>query len=1546
MPFPPRSMASTSSSTRACFPTSLPPRPKVASGSSHGGGRSISPSTPTGTSSSRSSSIGKKDKIYYSQRNGLVPKTSHNNMSARDFNQDKRKSGSKQMILHVTHKDTAGNVDPGVVTFHNESSRPTATIGRRTPTNKSKFNNRDVSRQPSPDKSSYKSYNDGFNGDLYAADTDDNNSVADRDRSRAILEMLYGKPGEVKDSLPDRSTSPFGFVYGVEYRAESGTGRDNPETPTTSTTSCTPKQAKRFSSFLSGLGMRKLDRNRSTSSSSLPGSWLWQKSLSEGNLYSARKSSDDEYDGELLEEINDRRNNHYHVRPTSTTSPGLLRSRRKSQQQVESGAEIVKMSGMRTDHEVVGKNRMEWERSPSYEYSLEGNRSPSTTITTTTDPLLGRTWLRNSICTNNGRMDSRSDVNAMAMRQKSVPKFFRSISLRNLLPIGGMNKSRTGPPQGKRVSPPTVPGLVSFSSFRVKKSQQLGHPTGSDQQLASPSSESGDTHHLIGSNSHNKETQRYSGSSLGSAGSSYASSASSSDNRSSIGTDDGFLPPPCIHSDVRLKDVEEGVLYHPASQQIHLLKSSSSVDSFSSASTTSFQHIPPPCSLPPATHQIVDMHQGFYGKVGGINSGSNSSGGSSANTNGSSISPHVTVHVDPHPGSANVQQQQQHHPQQVQNSVGATNGVNIGSASASTSVASGNSTIVHHQPHHSHHPHHHHHLHQNHVTFSTPATALSMTNTYQTQISLDDQGIDMTQSPGRESPSSTASSNTGSGSSSAIGSVGSGSNGCRHSTASFDSGRASSTIYQQGVRYSGLSSESSSGSFRHSYHSSSSSLGSIAPEEICNFDVAAMIAQGIPDHEVLNAWLTGIHFETYYQNFIQAGYDMHTISRMTPEDLNAIGVTKPHHRKRLKSEISQLNISDGLPDYIPGSIEEWLSLLKLDEYTAKLHGQGYHSVRQVTNITWEDLEDLGVLKLGHQKKFMLAIKRIEDILAGKRIPTSSAPNAYLTPMDSFPRRTASNTGNTSGMGMSPYGNLNGVSQLQQFHPIYSNSRSSGLNQPHHQSQQQQQQQIWRQSSHNASSGIYAHLPPHTLTHQPQLHHVNNPVASTSGAPPSTPSPVTPQYYPDVISIQVKNGRRKSMENVSAQEPIYGTSSFLPSQNQNQVQPQMGLGSMRSGGNTVKFEEGDITPTNETVSVGGSNVMSTATLPRLMKNKPIAKIMGGGMNSVNCMQDRCPSPSGGYQQSQQISQYPYGDGYKSLPRDIGRMSKAGLNLYSGGNYSGATKTLGKTNSFKSGPPPPPRRGSCSGAETSSMYTSGQQILSSFGAGNNVVGRGNMPPPPPNLSCDQFSCSPPSSSRIADEFPPPPHPDDLVLVNQPMPAGISPATRQGVAATNAVATAVNNASPNNIALKMNAASATVHYHNSSNSNHQTLRNSPPSTSTKSREPSPVGSDFSDSDLPPGGLLSRGVRRNGSDASFKSNSSTESESIPFANDNAGTIKQQKPGSRTQQLVSSSSVTSNTTTASNQGTGDVLNDIGNMLADLTDELDAILEQEMNSKR
>jgi CASK-interacting protein len=37
------------------------------------------------------------------------------------------------------------------------------------------------------------------------------------------------------------------------------------------------------------------------------------------------------------------------------------------------------------------------------------------------------------------------------------------------------------------------------------------------------------------------------------------------------------------------------------------------------------------------------------------------------------------------------------------------------------------------------------------------------------------------------------------------------------------------------------------------------------------------------------------------------------------QDLTAIGIKKPNHRKKLKAEIAQLNIPDGLPDFIPVS---------------------------------------------------------------------------------------------------------------------------------------------------------------------------------------------------------------------------------------------------------------------------------------------------------------------------------------------------------------------------------------------------------------------------------------------------------------------------------------------------------------------------------------------------------------------------------------------------------------------------------------------------
>ncbi|XP_035389227.1 caskin-2-like isoform X1 [Electrophorus electricus] len=138
------------------------------------------------------------------------------------------------------------------------------------------------------------------------------------------------------------------------------------------------------------------------------------------------------------------------------------------------------------------------------------------------------------------------------------------------------------------------------------------------------------------------------------------------------------------------------------------------------------------------------------------------------------------------------------------------------------------------------------------------------------------------------------------------------------------------------------------------------------------------------DAQAICQWLSGFRLEQYTQNFLIAGYDVPTISRMTPEDLTAIGVTKPGHRKKISMEISNMNIPEWLPDYIPTDIGEWLGNLGLSQYQKRLGDNGYDSISIVRDITWEDLQEIGINKLGHQKKMMLAVKRLSDLQKARR----------------------------------------------------------------------------------------------------------------------------------------------------------------------------------------------------------------------------------------------------------------------------------------------------------------------------------------------------------------------------------------------------------------------------------------------------------------------------------------------------------------------------------------------------------------------------------
>uniref|UniRef100_A0A8C9W788 Caskin-2 n=1 Tax=Scleropages formosus TaxID=113540 RepID=A0A8C9W788_SCLFO len=135
----------------------------------------------------------------------------------------------------------------------------------------------------------------------------------------------------------------------------------------------------------------------------------------------------------------------------------------------------------------------------------------------------------------------------------------------------------------------------------------------------------------------------------------------------------------------------------------------------------------------------------------------------------------------------------------------------------------------------------------------------------------------------------------------------------------------------------------------------------------------------LQDAEAIHQWLSDFQLEQYTGNFLSAGYDVPTISRMTPEDLTAIGVTKPGHRKKISMEIGNLSIPDWLPEYIPSDLAEWLGAIGLSQYHKELSDNGYDAISIVRDLTWEDLQEIGITKLGHQKKIMLAVKKLRDL---------------------------------------------------------------------------------------------------------------------------------------------------------------------------------------------------------------------------------------------------------------------------------------------------------------------------------------------------------------------------------------------------------------------------------------------------------------------------------------------------------------------------------------------------------------------------------------
>ena len=60
-------------------------------------------------------------------------------------------------------------------------------------------------------------------------------------------------------------------------------------------------------------------------------------------------------------------------------------------------------------------------------------------------------------------------------------------------------------------------------------------------------------------------------------------------------------------------------------------------------------------------------------------------------------------------------------------------------------------------------------------------------------------------------------------------------------------------------------------------------------------------------------------FVSYAPCLVAAGYDLGTLRRATPEDLNACGVTNPRDRQQLRARLSRLQLPENLPDHVPVS---------------------------------------------------------------------------------------------------------------------------------------------------------------------------------------------------------------------------------------------------------------------------------------------------------------------------------------------------------------------------------------------------------------------------------------------------------------------------------------------------------------------------------------------------------------------------------------------------------------------------------------------------
>ncbi|CAG0887736.1 unnamed protein product [Cyprideis torosa] len=592
-------------------------------------------------------------------------------------------------------------------------------------------------------------------------------------------------------------------------------------------------------------------------------------------------------------------------------------------------------------------------------------------------------------------------------------------------------------------------------------------------------------------------------------------------------------------------------------------------------------------------------------------------------------------------------------------------------------------------------------------------------------------------------------------------------------------------------------------------------------------------------------------------------------------DLRAMGINRPAHRKKIKSEIAKLNIGDGLPDFVPSSVQEWLRILRLEEYLPFLMQQGINSMQALLDIQWEDLEDIGIFRLGHQKKIMLALKRLQDLMSGRRQPApGGAPPAHLKAAQVGPVQRKREGG---GPGFEPL-TLRSQQETVTIAPG-AGSDSSLYASASMRTFQQRPPLVEPQYAHykTPTSPPTFVMPnggtlssPHSNVVQVEVCH-EPPPSSLHMGPPSPPSPShrqppPSQPRPGSLPQTSSNPPNASMESLSACDPQIPPAPL----------PLQGLAyynSLPSSGNTITgavppwprraFEDGDITPTNNFSAPSSTSSIINNSVAGIIHHPP-------------------PPPSGTPSSASLIL------GGGTLPR-----------ASSMGNKNRPVAKIPASKQALPDPPMPP------------------EFLK-------VQLRQVRPPVPPARGGSDGGADEDGGNRTGSL----PLPSKLLLRGAPLTEESSPSSGSS---SSSGGSPNNNLPPHGVSNGPRMATGGYPQGGESSSSSESEREGGPGSPS----------------------LGFRQRRQDSNASFKSTSSTESDSFPFANDNAGTIKSTKGGgggtaSRVPNGPSPAKVASSAqaaaalrkpgASANGKEAGDVLNDIGNMLADLTDELDAIL--------